>query len=272
MKMKYCSYCGSRLDETTGVCPKCYGGMDAPKQEEQMSELTSVPKVDLGDSPFATAPSTVIPTLTLDPFGNSAVQGSGSQVQLEFGNAPEPAQVNASSPQLVMPENQTPSPVQTGSGITLEIKPGVFVEPEKPTTEAPAQEEVPTQMQPETSAQPEAATMAQADVFTQTPPAYSPKAQTKFEEMVAKIQAEQERMKQEQPIEPQQGAQQAFPASDVAQEVQQAQQAQQPTTLQAQYFQAKQQPHIPMQQPQPQQPVVPAPMQAPQSGVKGTVP
>ena len=242
MKMKYCSYCGSRLDETTGVCPKCYGGMDAPKQEEQMSELTSVPKVDLGDSPFASAPSTVIPTLTLDPFGNSAAQGSGSQVQLEFGSASEPAQVNASGPQLVMPEVQTPSPVQTGSGITLELKPGVSVEPEKPTPEATALEKVSAPMQPETSAQPESSTMDQTDVFTQTPPAYSPKAQTKFEEMVAKIQAEQERMKQEQPIEPQQGSQQAFPTSGVAQEVQQAQQAQQPTTLRAQYFQAKQQP------------------------------
>ena len=132
MKMKYCSYCGSLLDETTGVCPKCYGGMDAPKQEEQVSELTSVPKVDLGDSPFATAPSTVIPTLTLDPFGNSAAQGSGPQVQLEFGNASETTQASASGPQLVMPETQTPSPVQTGSGITLELKPGVSVEPEKP--------------------------------------------------------------------------------------------------------------------------------------------
>ena len=265
MKMKYCSYCGSRLDETTGVCPKCYGGMDAPKQEEQMSELTSVPKVDLGDSPFASAPSTVIPTLTLDPFGNSAAQGSGSQVQLEFGSASEPAQVNASGPQLVMPEVQTPSPVQTGSGITLELKPGVSVEPEKPTPEATALEKVSAPMQPETSAQPESSTMDQTDVFTQTPPAYSPKAQTKFEEMVAKIQAEQERMKQEQPIEPQQGSQQAFPTSGVAQEVQQAQQAQQPTTLRAQYLQAK-------QQPQQQQPGVPQPMQAPQSSMKEAVP
>ena len=71
MKMRYCTYCGGLLDENTGVCPKCFGGIDAPKQEEQTAELSSIPKVDLGDGPFASAPSMAIPTLTLDPFGTS---------------------------------------------------------------------------------------------------------------------------------------------------------------------------------------------------------
>lgn len=266
MKMKYCSYCGSLLDETTGVCPKCYGGMDAPKQEEQASELTAVPKVDLGNSPFANAPSTVIPTLTLDPFGNSEAQGSASQFQLEFGSPSQAPTESASGPQLVMPGTQ--SAPQAGPVISLELKPGTSAQPE-PVKEEQAQPEAPVQADAETPAQPE--TSAQSDVFTQTPPAYSPKAQTKFEEMVAKIQADQERMKNEQIVEQQSGAQQAFPVSNVAQEVQQAQQAQQPTTLQAQYFQAKQQSQMP-QQPQQQQPFVPVPMQAPQTSVKGNVP
>ncbi|MBR5349345.1 MAG: NINE protein [Lachnospiraceae bacterium] len=231
MKMKYCSYCGSLLDETTGVCPKCFGGMDAPKQEEQASELTSVPKVDLGDSPFASAPSTVIPTLTLDPFGNSEAQGSASQFQLEFGNVAPAASENASGPQLIMPELQMPGTAQAGPGIALELKPGISVEPEPPVAEKQAQEEAPAQ--PETSAQPEASAPAESDVFTQTPPAYSPKAQTRFEAMVAKIQADQERMMKEQPVEPGQ----TFAATSDAQEVQAAQQAQTSEVPQPQYTQ-----------------------------------
>ena len=229
MKMRFCTYCGGLLDENTGVCPKCFGGIDAPKPEEQTAELSSVPKVDLGDSPFASAPSTAIPTLTLDPFGNSEAQGSASQPQLEFGSPTQTAQETTPGPQLVMPEMQAQNVSPSSSGISLEFKPGVSVQSEEPKTEEPAQEEAPAQA--ETAPEVTEPAETQPDIFTQMPPAYSPKAQTRFEEMVAKIQADQERMKNEQAA----ASAQAVPASSDAQEVQQAQQAQTSEVAQPQY-------------------------------------
>ena len=240
MKMRYCTYCGGLLDENTGVCPKCFGGIDAPKQEEQASELTSVPKVDLGDGPFASAPSMTIPTLTLDPFGNSATGEAVSGFQLEFGNAAPAGSENTIAPQLKMPEAQTPGVAPAGSGITLELNPGISVSPEEPVTENRVQEDAPAQSPQTASVSPEESAPAEPDVFTQAPPAYSPKAQTKFEEMVAKIQADQERMMKEQPAEPGQ----TFAVTSDAQEVQLAQQAQTSEVAQPQYVQQAQTPQF----------------------------
>lgn len=210
MKMRYCTYCGGLLDENTGVCPKCFGGIDAPKQEEQTADLTSIPKVDLGDGPFASAPSMAIPTLTLDPFGTSGKQNSEAGPQLEIQtNTYAPQE----SPQLVMP---TKIDLTTAGPIDLMGTP----QPQAPATPtAPAAEEAPA---PAETPEP---------VLEQPKEQPAPKPQTKFEEMVAKIQADQERMMKEQPVEPGQ----TFAATSDTQEVQQAQQAQTSEVAQPQY-------------------------------------
>lgn len=217
MKMRYCTYCGGLLDENTGVCPKCFGGIDAPKQEEQTAELSSIPKVDLGDGPFASAPSMAIPTLTLDPFGTSGKQSTESGPQLEI-------QTNTYAPQestqLVMPTK-----IELTATAPIDLmgtpQPQAPVTPDvSATEEAPAQTETPEPVQEQPKEQP------------------APKPQTKFEEMVAKIQADQERMMKEQPVEPGQ----TFAATSDTQEVQQAQQAQISEAAQPQYAPQVQQP------------------------------
>lgn len=232
MKMRYCTYCGGLLDENTGVCPKCFGGIDAPKQEEQTAELSSIPKVDLGDGPFASAPSMAIPTLTLDPFGTSGKQSAESGPQLEIQtNTYAPQE----SPQLVMPAKidlTAPAPID----LMGTPQPQAPVTPDvSATEEAPVQTETPEPVQEQPKEQP------------------APKPQTKFEEMVAKIQGDQERMMKEQPVEPGQ----TFAATSDTQEVQQAQQAQTSEVAQPQYAPQVQQP----QTPQFTTPLMPAPGQ-----------
>jgi len=136
------------LDEKTGVCPKCFGGLDAPEQEEQVSELTSAEKVDLGDGPFATAPSVTIPTLTLDPFGQTSNENAGQGIQLELAGSQNASQVISSQ---VSPTLEMPTPIDV-------------------TTDVPEKKENTAQKQAETVARP----------------------QTRFEEMKAKMQMEQQ--------------------------------------------------------------------------------
>ena len=308
MKMRFCTYCGSMLDENTGVCPKCFGGIDAPKQEGQAADLTAVPKVDLGDSPFASAPSS-IPTLTLDPFGNSAVSGEGSGIQLNFGDT-SPRE-ETPTPQLVM--SGAPGGSETGSGITLSLEPNISLrEPEATDTvkteaaasnitapEPTASTEAETSNVTETKTIPEAETTAEPPLgVPETGPLeFSEKKTTKFEEMVAKIQADQERIKQEHYAQTQQQSlqqqyrmaqqahqPQAVPQQSLQEQYAQAQQAHQPQavpqqSLQEQYAQA-QQAHQPQAVPQQslqeqyaqarQQGVMP--MQAPQNSYSDPAP